>query len=96
MIFEPYPGTRLYEVCKELNVLSITREGISRRVAKMNFHSFSRKAIQYAFDTFSIRMLIHNRGLNLIIRITDCIMPALWDIKLARILFLKILKRILQ
>jgi len=88
VIFEPYPGTQLYEVCKEQNVQGSAGKESSRWEAQMQFPTFSRNAIQYAFDTFSLRMAIRSRSLNLIIRLADSLLPKLWGFRFVR-LFLK-------
>ena len=52
-IFFPYPGTKLYETCKQMNLLPQkinTRD--ERQVAVLNLPGFSKKQIQQSFDSF--------------------------------------------
>lgn len=52
-IFFPYPGTRLYEMCREMKLIP---EKIStkdeRQVATLDLPGFSKKQIQKSFDAF--------------------------------------------
>ena len=52
-IFYPYPGTKLYDICKEKNLLNhkISTE-YERRIAVLDLPGFSRKQIQKQYDWF--------------------------------------------
>ena len=52
-IFFPYPGTKLYETCNQINLLPRkidTKD--ERQVARLDFPEFSKKQIQRSFDSF--------------------------------------------
>jgi radical SAM superfamily enzyme YgiQ (UPF0313 family) len=52
-IFFPYPGTKLYDTCKQMNLLpqSIATKD-ERQVATLDLPGFSKKQIQRSFDSF--------------------------------------------
>ena len=54
-IFQPYPGTKLYEKCKD-QITSIPQNFLERRTAVINYENFTKKEIQKSFDTFNRRV----------------------------------------
>ena len=52
-IFFPYPGTKLYEICKQMNILSEKiKTKDERQIATIDFPEFSKRQIQRSFDSF--------------------------------------------
>jgi radical SAM superfamily enzyme YgiQ (UPF0313 family) len=59
-IFQPYPGTQLYEICKKENFIDLTsfdnKEAISRRTTLLRMPQFQPKEIINAHRNFSFHV----------------------------------------
>ena len=69
--FEPYPGTKLYEVCKKLGAINTRDYGEhSRTRASLDFKEFSRKKIQFAWIFFEAKVFWGIWPLHKLIKLT--------------------------
>jgi radical SAM superfamily enzyme YgiQ (UPF0313 family) len=59
-IFQPYPGTNLYDICKKegyINQFTFDNSSVSRRSSILNMPQFSTKEINKAHKNFSYKIL---------------------------------------
>jgi anaerobic magnesium-protoporphyrin IX monomethyl ester cyclase len=96
VIFEPYFGTELYKVCKNMGILDVPLpEGSSRLRARFGFPSFSRRQIQFARDVFGLKMAMTHHGACvgwLVNNVLDRMCMPFWDYWTVRRIYQKILR----
>jgi radical SAM superfamily enzyme YgiQ (UPF0313 family) len=70
-IFHPYPGTKLYEICKKegLFLKRMPSDFIERKDTILNLPTFQRKDILYYFENFDMLINLCKRESNLLKRL---------------------------